>query len=219
MKRITHIALCLILFSTSCKKKVNDVHFHGRVTVGCNSQVPVKNQQISIFREFDTGSYQSEKVGTAVTDNNGYYSFFADVDQSGSFRHYLLNESGGYTLLLDQNAICFGITGDNSADVELNATAILAKAHGFHIKNVTPFNTADNLNSLVIWDLLGTYDYDTIISNLNGENVDTVIYRFFTGDPPVYCKYSYTKNGFPKSSVDSLSSPNCLDTLTANIFY
>src|SRR6187402_707056 len=78
----------MIIFISSCKKLWPlNATFHGRITYECNG-APVQGMEVDIYRHFDTGREGSSKVGTAVTDNNGYYTLETKVKQEGSFRYY-----------------------------------------------------------------------------------------------------------------------------------
>lgn len=225
MKRLSYLFIYVIFINTSCTKTTHDVRFHGRITLDCNNQIPIKNCKIYISREYDTGTHHSQSIGNTVTDNDGYYDLIADVKQKGSFLHY----DYGFGVGDGKPASTYFQFGgsaqsyDNDKDIEMNCKAYSNKAYKFHIKNVSPFNSADVFNSLIV-SHLNYYNYPlfelTNISNLTGINVDTTIYQFYFNQPKIDYKYSFTKNGvFTTIPPDTLSIPNCLDTITVNIFY
>lgn len=225
MKRIDYFFICIIFINVSCTKTTHDVHFHGRITLDCNNQIPVKNCNVYIMREYDTGTHHSQTIGSTLTDNDGYYSMITNVKQKGSFMHYVYSFSSG-----DGNPASsspqfngFAESSDNDKDIEVNLNAERNKAYKFHIKNVSPVNSGDVFNSLIV-SHLNANNYPlfdlTNISNLIGTNVDTTIFQFYTNQDLIHYKYSYTKNGVITSVPPvALSVPNCLDTVNVDIFY
>lgn len=226
MKRLAYFFICIIFINVSCTKTTHDVHFHGRITLDCNNQIAIKNCNVYISREYDTGTHHSQSVGTTLTDNDGYYSMITNVKQKGSFMHYVYSFSSS----VDGNPASsfpqfngFAESSDNDKDIEVNLNAERSKAYKFHIKNVSPVNSGDIFNSLIV-SHLNYYNYPlfdlTNIANLLGINVDTTIYQFYLNQPLINYKYSYTKNGVLTSVTPvALAVPNCLDTVSVNIFY
>ncbi len=221
MKRISHFLICIILINISCTKTKRDVHFHGRVTLTCNNQMPLKNYKINISRFYDTGSEGAETIGTASTDNNGYYSLITNVKQKGSLMYYQYRDINGEIKTVSSSRqywVGEAQTSDNDNDIEVNLEGYSNKAYKFHIKNVSPVNSGDVFNSLTVKRLNVNY-YLSNISNLIGTNVDTTTYQFYPGVQLIY-EYSYTKNGVLTSvPPDTLSIPDCLDTLNVDVFY
>lgn len=222
MKRLGYFLVCVILINVSCTKTTQGVHFHGRITFGCNNQIPIKNCMVGIGREYDTGTHQWQSIGSAVTDNNGYYSLITNVKQNGSFMSYdygFGNPGAPGTYYSSSPQFWGGgESNDNDKDIEVNISAAGTKAYKFHIKNVSPVNSGDNLNSLIISNS-SFYELSNI-SNLIGANVDTTFYQFYFIQDNINYKYSYTKNGV-LTSVPSvtITAPICLDTVSVNIFY
>ncbi len=225
MKQLAYFLVCIITINTSCTKTAQGVHFHGRITLDCNNQIPVKNVMLSITRVYDTGVHQYDAVGNIVTDNNGYYSLITDVKQPGGFMYYVFNFNTNNVSSATSSPEFYGgaRSYDNDKDIEVNVFAERSKAYKFHIKNVSPVNSGDILNSLIVSHL--NYNNQplvdfTNISNLAGTNVDTIIYQFYSNYSANSYKYSYIKNGILTSvPYDTLAVPNCLDTATVNVFY
>ena len=217
--------VCTMLFIVSCDKNPDEVHvpylvhFHGRITVGCNNQIPVPNSQIAFHRLWDNGISRSDFLGHATTDDDGYYEFTAEVKQDGYFKRYILNDYGSSDLL-ERTYACHEETDSDTKDVELNGLAGAGKAYGFHIRNVSPFDNADILNELVVWISPSNSSEQPIITNLAGTTIDTTIYRFIHPILSGNYEYSYTKNGvLTVVPLDTLPYPNCLDTAIVEIFY
>ncbi len=219
MKRLGYFLICVIFISISCTK-TTQVHFHGRITFACNNQLPAKNGTVHIYRGYDTGSSQAEVIGETATNNEGYYDLIAEVRQKGNFVEYVANFGTGPGTSASTYIQFSGeaYSYDNDQDVELNGSAKNDIAYKFHIKNSSPFNSADVLNSFIVFNHSSPYNELTHIANLTG-NVDTVIYQFYN-TPKMNYNYSYTKNGVLTSvPADTLATPNCLDTISVNVFY
>jgi hypothetical protein len=216
MKKLSYSLIGIVLLSVSCTRKIDNVYFHGRVTLDCNNQ-PAKRVGITIKRLYDTGQEGIEQVGTAVTNDDGYYSFVADVWQRGTFYGYELSVyAGGNSSFHDK---FFGtITSmNNSKNIAIDYQARPLKAYGLHIKNTSPTNSMDVFNSLIVSRENGKPTNETVIFNISGSNVDTTIYSLYASE--ITYKYSFTKNGILTERIDSISNPNCLDTLIVNVFY
>ena len=200
-------------------RRTTQVHFHGRAVLAFNNQIPVKNSIVNIYRNYDTGQDQTERVAETVTNNDGFYEVIADVRQKGDFTGYQADFFPGAGDGISAAGV--GSVYNNSTDVQINAQLDNYKAYKFHIKNVSPYNSADVLNSFSV-ARLNFYNYPvaelTHISNLTG-NVDTVIYKFYNDSKMNYA-YSYTKNSIQTSFPgDTLATPGGLDTMLVNVFY
>jgi len=218
MLRLFFYTLLVAELFSSCTKKEHNVHFHGRITLNCNNQMPISNQEVEIYRVYYYA--KSNLVGITRTDANGYYSLISDVDQPGEFVQYVMNtDVSPKHISPERHFSGQTIYQSEFNDVEMNCQVECGKAIGFHIKNISPFNEADNFNFLILDFVLGESRKDTTISNLTGINVDTVIYRFLN----VYCntyRFTFTKNGNSTiSSHDTFPLPNCLDTSLVEILY
>lgn len=209
---------CLIIYVvfSSCTKTKDGVHFHGRITLDCNNSQPASNVTVFIKRFFDRGVQDANDVGTTVTDNDGYYSLIADVKQEGNFEHYEL--SGGSAKTSSLPAFNFVAQSyDNSDNVEINCEAQTTKTGSFHIKNTTPYSSSDILNSLIIYWNNGI-NSDTIVKSLVGTNVDTTVFSIY--ESQITYRYSFTKNNVLTQVPDTtILDPNCLDSLSINVFY
>ena len=219
MRRIKNLLLISILFSLSCAKsnedQGNEVHFYGRITLDCNS-IGIPNVSVSIHRYYDTGQHQAETVAFGVTDNNGYFSVKEDVMQSGSFERYEMHANAVETALYPE---IYGsvISHSNSEEIEFNLQVQSFKLYEFHVKNINPVNNFDKLNYLLVcWNQ--NLSNDTVIKNLNGTNVDTVIYvnYFYSITNGIF---SYTKNNQSFSIDTAIAHSGCNDTLKLNVFY
>lgn len=203
--------ILFLIFSTvfvSCTK-TREVHFKGRVTMECNNQ-PVKGVGISFHRYYDDGMMQGETIGYTNTDNDGYYSYITDVGQY---------DDVGITIAALANSEHPEIYFHSySINPHFDYQARFRKIFFFHIKNSNPNSNSDLFNFLIV---NASYDdivkYDTLISNLIGTSVDTLInmqYFNFSG-----ISYSFTKNG-TLQNIDSLfSHSGCFDTLLVNVYY
>jgi hypothetical protein len=216
MKHTSCFILCLSIIFASCTKTKEDVHFHGRITLDCNNNLPVKNASVDIFRYYDTGMEEVQFIGTALTDDSGYYSLIADVKQKGVFMYY-----GIYILSKDS---LYPISGgntesnDNSTNVEINFQSDREKTYGFHIKNTVPFDNNDVFDSLLISRSDSPGSFHNYFGNLIGSNVDTTFYTHSTTQ--IVYKYLFKKNNITMTSSETtISNLNCLDTLNINIFY
>ncbi len=214
LKQLRYLMICL--FFVSCTKTIDDVHFHGKITLDCNNQLPAKNVTVTIYRYFDRGLHDAVLIGKTTTDNNGNYFMITDVEQKGKFEYYGLNVFAPGTIIYPEY-FCYAQTNVNSTNIEMNCQAKPLKVFGFHIKNASPFNTFDVFNSLIIFRE-STFYVDTVLHNIFGTNVDTTLY--LSRQSPLKFKYSFTKNSILTSTPDTtISNWGCLDTLIVNLRY
>ena len=224
MKTFTYIILIIILFNYSCKKESSQFHFHGRVTAACDNQTPIANCNISIIKEYDKGQTFSVTVGTAFTDNDGYYSLETSVPQDGKLIGYKYIYDNFNDIDTPGADNLFFYDTDYSSikenDVDVNLSAQNFKAYKFHIKNTNPVNSDDEFNSLIIYNDGENDPYELFAeTDLYGINIDTTIIKFFW-KPSLQYKYSFTKNNVLNDiPLEAIPNPNCLDTLTIDIFY
>ena len=198
----------------SCTKK-RTIHFHGRITYKCDGSA-VKNITISIIRLYDAGSHHSENIGQTTTDNNGYYSLVADVSETGSFEGY-----HGYS----ENFNLSGGSENTSTDVLMDFPISNIAHLSFHIKNISPFNNSDLLDTLAVTIYPTSLDYPSMSlvgnhsMNLVGTNIDTILSSNLNNDNPYYYfYYSSFKKGIRMDKFDSIPAV-CFDTTRINVFY
>ena len=216
---IISLLLSAFCFLETCKKGDDKVHFHGRVTSPCNGS-PIAQASVEISRDYNSqwvGSTQSNNLGTVTTDNNGYYSSITDVPDDGTFREYkffVRNSSGHY----------IGSASSTEGGTEITANVIIYETNvlSFHIKNLTPYNSNDQFDTLKIKrnDYSNNY-YEYIFNSyygaIKGMNVDTTIYDSTFWELTKIIHYCWTKNGI-SSAKDTTIHLTCATT-KVDIYY
>jgi len=191
MKAHIPLTICFIVVSlNSCKKVPINATFHGRITYACDGS-PVIGMRVDIYRFFDTGREDNSQVGSAVTDQNGYYQLEEKVKQEGSFRYYQLWTTGDispkppYFITYGQNEESYS----NDDNIEINASVNSYRLVTFHIKNDQPFDSTDIFYGITAI----TENYWIVQDDLEGENVDTTITVAKTVSDTLIYQYHYKK--------------------------
>jgi len=205
--------LCIILLVVSSCKKKEDVTFHGKVTL-CDGS-PVANIQIDILRNYgpNSGSEKRDYIGETYTDANGEYLLNMEVSLPGSSGWYWVN-------LVTTDYLFFNeIQSDNSDkndDIKTDFIMFRGSTAKCHIKNVSPINDNDVLDSLTYFKN-SLERHMPIVYNLVGAPVDTTIIVNITSKK-VDLEYTFTKNGISTTRNDTLT-PACGDTAYMDIVY
>ena len=214
----------LIMIFSSCNKDGSSfidnkkVHFYGQLYVNCDNTQPAKNVRLFFWRMYDNGIHRENDLGETYTDDNGYFSFTVEVnDKKDEFMYYLMRTSS-QSSIYKRNYFGEFKSYNNSKDVEINGGTNTNAAFAFHIKNLIPFDINDELTLLQV--IYPDNSNQTLIENLKGSSIDTVIYRFLPAYSTATYQFNYTKNGVVTNSPsDSLNFSYGLDTTVVDVFY
>ena len=213
------------IFFFSCGKTSFDASFHGHVTYECDGS-PVKGLLVNV-KWIGSHSSDSYIVGSARTNDNGYYFFDAEVKRPASAS----NDSYEIITTGDQvpHEPYFIVTGnkksinteEKSDNVQIDIQISSYRLCSFHIKNVNPADTSDTfiaISDVFSFDKPYNYMHPGWSGNLRGENVDTTVVLATLPTDILDYNYYYKRNG-NQYQVQATTTALCNDTVFNNIFY
>ena len=180
------IIILTIGFLASCHKDENLTSIQGYVVEeGSNVRLPKKKILIYTVEAVFLGPYSESVVDTIYSDDTGFYKWELKGDNSG--RSYLAK-------VIHPNYRITIPVGFYSANVAEKDIIVQPKGSiRFHIKNVNPFDSSDEI-------VINAFD-----EHLWGVNVDkTLISSSFAGNQKNSIWYIVTKNNVKKQFNDSL---------------
>ena len=178
--------ILIIVFLASCHKDENLTSIQGYVVEeGSNIRLPKKKILIYTVDAVFLGPYSESAIDTIYSDDAGHYKWELKGDNSG--RSYLAK-------VIHPNYRITIPVGFYSANVAEKDIIVQPKGSiRFHIKNVNPFDSSDEI-------VINAFD-----EHLWGVNVDkTLISSSFAGNQKNSIWYIVTKNNVKKQFNDSL---------------
>jgi len=197
--------LSLLMIMTSCKKKNRDVTVHGQVLYFCNQQ-PAANIHVNISTE---SGNESTHVGSAYTNNNGYYSVKGEV---GSFDTWSMSGYG-------QNLEPSGNIVTHDDDILINGLVFKNEQLNIHIKNANPYDGADYFTGLEWCDsLMIRCTPMNLNQNYLYGNIDST-FSIELPDKTYYILHYTTRKNSVISGHYSPVTTDCYNITNVDLFY
>jgi hypothetical protein len=217
MKKISQVTVLLfLLVSTRCKKDVFKNEISGYVKEAGTGKA-LKGVEVALFSSCyiqngqNPGSCRNgnKELYKTTTDDGGYYCIRYDKFRNGDKYYTAFNDGAHF---VENYAI-----PDRSKNKLSHDQALIAPAEiKLHIKNVTPFDNADEFYIPPDFFSTGNPSFEV---RLKGKEIDTIIGPFTcNGNIEIKPNWGYIKNGI-LYRTDILINPPGFKTTTFEVNY